>query len=75
MTDSKFHPALAVTNIKNLVSVTLEMEKGLYNSWAELFRIHCRVYEVLDHIIPTKPLSSSAADKEKDKSPVHDEAL
>ncbi|KAJ9566206.1 hypothetical protein OSB04_002172 [Centaurea solstitialis] len=41
----KFHPALAVNNIKNFVPITLEMEKGQYSSWAELFKIHCRAYQ------------------------------
>ncbi|GAU44082.1 hypothetical protein TSUD_399640 [Trifolium subterraneum] len=28
------------------------MENGQYNTWSELFKIHARVFEVLDHIIP-----------------------
>lgn len=67
MAASKFHPALSVTNIKNLIPITLEMEKSQYNSWVELFKIHRRVYLVLDHILPTPPPSSSTATKEKDK--------
>ncbi|GKD18207.1 retrovirus-related pol polyprotein from transposon TNT 1-94 [Tanacetum coccineum] len=33
MADNKFHPALTVTNIKNLIPITLEMEKSQYSSW------------------------------------------
>ncbi|PNY06260.1 hypothetical protein L195_g002723 [Trifolium pratense] len=75
-TDKPFHPALAVTNIKNFISITLEMEKSHYPSWAELFKIHCRAYEVIDHIIPppvSKPndtaveTSKTASEKEKEK--------
>ncbi|XP_014519737.1 uncharacterized protein LOC106776782 [Vigna radiata var. radiata] len=49
---TKFHPALAVNNVKHFISVTLEMDKGHYSTWAELFKIHCRAYQVLDHILP-----------------------
>ncbi|XP_076925534.1 uncharacterized protein LOC143588410, partial [Bidens hawaiensis] len=62
------HPALTVNNIKNFIPLTLELENGQYTSWVELFTIHCTVFEVLDHIIPTKISSSSKAyteDKEK----------
>ena len=66
MTEStKFHPAITVTNIKNLIPITLEMEKSQYSSWAELFKIHCRAYQVIDHIItPPAPVASSSKDKE-----------
>jgi len=50
-----FHPALVVNNIKTFILVTLEMEKGQYSSWAELLKIHCCGYKVIDHII--KPTS------------------
>ncbi|XP_037494493.1 uncharacterized protein LOC119370426 [Jatropha curcas] len=49
-----FHPALAVNNVKHFIPITLEMEKGQYSSWAELFKIHCRAYKVIDYIIPLK---------------------
>ncbi|XP_059277582.1 uncharacterized protein LOC132031645 [Lycium ferocissimum] len=67
MGDSKssFHPALAVSNIKNLVPITLEMENVQYATWAELFKIHARSHKVLDHIIP--PASG------KEKMPKTDE--
>ncbi|XP_060181999.1 uncharacterized protein LOC132611610 [Lycium barbarum] len=49
---SSLHPALAVSNIKNHISVTLEMENSQYGTWAELFKIHARSHKVLHHIIP-----------------------
>ncbi|PNX84391.1 hypothetical protein L195_g040451 [Trifolium pratense] len=49
---SDFHPALAVTNIKNCIPFVLEMEKDHYSMWAELFEIHARAHKVIDHIIP-----------------------
>jgi hypothetical protein len=47
-----FHPALAVTNIKNSIPFVLEMEKDHYNMWAELFEVHACAHKVVDHIIP-----------------------
>jgi len=47
-----FHPALAVTNIKNSIPFVLKMEKDHYTMWAELFEVHARAHKVLDHIIP-----------------------
>ncbi|XP_020228009.1 uncharacterized protein LOC109809177 [Cajanus cajan] len=58
---TKFHPALAVNNVKNFIPITLEMEKGHYSSWAELFKIHCRAYQVIDHILPPTPTSTDTA--------------
>ncbi|GAU26412.1 hypothetical protein TSUD_278570 [Trifolium subterraneum] len=49
---SEFHPALAVTNIKNSIPFVLEMEKDHYPMWAELFEVHARAHKVIDHIIP-----------------------
>ncbi|XP_021991366.1 uncharacterized protein LOC110888135 [Helianthus annuus] len=75
--DVKLHPASTVTNIKSLISVTLEMDSGLYASWSELFRLHCRVFQVIQHLSP-KPVaesySSKETEKDKDKSakPVDD---
>nr|GEV57772.1 putative reverse transcriptase domain-containing protein [Tanacetum cinerariifolium] len=67
MADNKFHPALTVTNIKNLILITLEIEKSQYSSWAELFKIHYRAHEVIDYIIPKHVVSSSTS---KDKETV-----
>ncbi|PNX61545.1 retrovirus-related Pol polyprotein from transposon TNT 1-94, partial [Trifolium pratense] len=49
------HPALTVPNITNFIKITLSMENGQYNTWSELFKIHARVFEVIDHIIPPSP--------------------
>ncbi|CAJ2670962.1 unnamed protein product [Trifolium pratense] len=62
---SDFHPALAVTNIKNSIPFVLEMDKDHYNMWAELFEVHARAHKVVDHIIPQpgkeKPASTDAS--------------
>ncbi|KAL6505779.1 hypothetical protein OROHE_023158 [Orobanche hederae] len=68
MADAKLHPAITVSNIRNFILITLEMEKGQYSSWAELFKIHCRAFQVIDHILPSPPSSSSSKDKEKEKA-------
>ncbi|XP_076937369.1 uncharacterized protein LOC143604938 [Bidens hawaiensis] len=64
------HPALTISNIKNFIPITLELENGQYNSWVELFTIHCTVFQVLDHIIPptTQP-SKPATEANKGKAP------
>nr|GFA03340.1 hypothetical protein [Tanacetum cinerariifolium] len=65
MVESKLHPAITINQIKNLILITLEMEKSQYASWAELFKITCRAYDLTDHIIPpAKPIPSSSKDKE-----------
>ena len=46
------HPALAVSNINTFIKVTLDIEKGQYVTWSEVFKIHARAYQVLYHIIP-----------------------
>ncbi|XP_071705335.1 uncharacterized protein [Rutidosis leptorrhynchoides] len=56
----KIHPAITVNNIKNFIPITLEMEKSQYSFWSGLFQIHCRAYEVLDHIVPNTTDSSSS---------------
>ncbi|WOG91879.1 hypothetical protein DCAR_0311134 [Daucus carota subsp. sativus] len=50
-----FHPALAVTNIKNQVPLTLDIEKVQYSSWTELFKctadIDDQLWKRLDYIV------------------------
>ncbi|XP_060182805.1 uncharacterized protein LOC132612719 [Lycium barbarum] len=54
MSDSKgsFDPTLAVSNICNHISITLDIENVQYSTWAELFKITARSHKVLHHIIP-----------------------
>ncbi|XP_071708180.1 uncharacterized protein [Rutidosis leptorrhynchoides] len=49
---NRFHPAVIVNSIKNFIPITLEMENSKYGAWSELFKIHCRAFNVIDHIIP-----------------------
>ncbi|XP_021751032.1 uncharacterized protein LOC110716697 [Chenopodium quinoa] len=47
---TEFHPALAVSNIKNAIPLVLDYEKVQYSNWVELFENHACAYNVLDHI-------------------------
>ncbi|XP_021854326.1 uncharacterized protein [Spinacia oleracea] len=49
---SKFHSALNVTNVKSLITITLDMETADYYSWATLFKVQAKVHQVLHHILP-----------------------
>lgn len=49
---SPFHSALAVTNVKSLISISLDLETGQYHEWATLFKVQARVHNDLEHIIP-----------------------
>ncbi|CAH9104719.1 unnamed protein product [Cuscuta europaea] len=60
MASPKFHPALAVSNIKNFITITLDLETVEYSSWTELFKITARAYQVIDHIIPPSPTTPVA---------------
>ncbi|KAJ9547776.1 LOW QUALITY PROTEIN: hypothetical protein OSB04_020319 [Centaurea solstitialis] len=70
--DPKTHPAITVTNIKKFIPFTLEMESGQYTSWAKLFRIHCRTFQVANHInssaAPPRSTPSSSIATEADKT-------
>ncbi|XP_076921995.1 uncharacterized protein LOC143583629 [Bidens hawaiensis] len=65
--DSKLHPAITVSNIKTAVPIVLDNETGQYTSWSELFKIHCRAYQVFDHLLPqpTPTTTSSTAKPEE----------
>ncbi|XP_071741080.1 uncharacterized protein [Rutidosis leptorrhynchoides] len=58
---NKFHSVITVTNIKNTIPVTLDMDTSKYMSWVTLFKTHCRVYQVLDHIIPKSQTTESSS--------------
>ncbi|XP_047306419.1 uncharacterized protein LOC124909829 [Impatiens glandulifera] len=69
MTSNKqgFHTALAVSNIKNHVSIVLELENVQYTNEVELFKIYVCSHRVLHHIIPSIPvLPPPSTDEEKD---------
>lgn len=69
---TKFHPAIAVNNVKNFIHIILDMENSQYNSWATLFKIHARAYQVIDHIIPPpndKAKEAPKSDKKTSKDP------
>ncbi|MCI02364.1 retrovirus-related pol polyprotein from transposon TNT 1-94, partial [Trifolium medium] len=63
------HPAFTVPNISNFIKITLSIEKGQYNTWSELFKIHARVHQVIDHIIPPSPTDAATSSNLKDTNP------
>ncbi|KAJ0828852.1 hypothetical protein HanRHA438_Chr17g0841921 [Helianthus annuus] len=65
---SPLHPAVTVSNIRQLIPITLDIETAHYTSWSELFKIQCKAFQVYDHLQPqTTPATSSDKDKEKEK--------
>ncbi|XP_071738794.1 uncharacterized protein [Rutidosis leptorrhynchoides] len=76
MTDNNWiHPAVTVTNIRNSVPLILELKNGKYESWAELFQIHCRAFMVIEHIIPSTDASASTVTSDTTTNPSRDTEL
>ncbi|XP_022004364.2 uncharacterized protein LOC110901914 [Helianthus annuus] len=68
--ESKLHPAMTISNIKNFIPITLEIKTDHYTTRAELFQVHCRAYQVFDHLEPPSPSVAAAAASTADgKSP------
>lgn len=63
-----FHPTLAVSNIKNHVSITLDMETAQYSTWAKLIKVHAKSHKVLHHIIPSAKGPAKGKEIEKEKA-------
>ncbi|KAF9684049.1 hypothetical protein SADUNF_Sadunf04G0077200 [Salix dunnii] len=63
------HPALTVSNITTFIKVTLDIEKGQYITWSELFKIHARAYQVMDHIIPASSEKNTQTPSIQDMDP------
>ncbi|XP_021984755.1 uncharacterized protein LOC110880563 [Helianthus annuus] len=63
--ESKIHPATTITNIKNLIPITLEIDSGQYNSWATLFKLHCKAFLVYDHLSRKPETTSSSTETNK----------
>lgn len=57
-----FHPAFAVTNIKNAIPIILDQSDDRFGSWVELFTIVACANDVLDHISTKTPRSPSIDD-------------
>ncbi|XP_076913190.1 uncharacterized protein LOC143571727 [Bidens hawaiensis] len=63
--DSKLHPAITVSNIKHAIPITLDNETGQYTSWSELFKMHCRAYQVYNHLLPKPNPAATTSSSEK----------
>nr|XP_043620154.1 uncharacterized protein LOC122592001 [Erigeron canadensis] len=64
---SPIHPTVTVSNIKTFIPITLDIETGHYTTWSELFKIHCKAFQVFHHLQPKETTSTSTPDKDKDK--------
>ncbi|XP_071727932.1 uncharacterized protein [Rutidosis leptorrhynchoides] len=63
MADHKYHHAFNVSKIKNHIPITLELNKSQYTTWAELFKITCTAFDVIDRIsTPTQSSDSTTSD-------------
>ncbi|KAL8159742.1 hypothetical protein V2J09_001279 [Rumex salicifolius] len=47
--ESRLHPAQTVSNIKNIITLTLDLQRVHYHTWAELFAIAAKAHAVLYH--------------------------
>ncbi|KAJ0851360.1 putative RNA-directed DNA polymerase [Helianthus annuus] len=63
------HPAVTVNNIKNSIPLVLDQQTNHYNTWAELFKNHCKAYEVYDHLQPRKTDTDSSTSSDKQTAP------
>lgn len=57
---SLLHPTLVVPNIMNFIKITFDFQTGQYITWSTFFKIHARIYEVLDPTIPPANLAESS---------------
>ncbi|XP_022023623.1 uncharacterized protein LOC110923876 [Helianthus annuus] len=75
MSHTPIHPVVTVNNIKNFIPLILDSQTEHYNTWAELFILHRKAYDVLDHLKPRVTATSSstetAKDKDKEQPPKH----
>ncbi|KAJ0540438.1 hypothetical protein HanHA300_Chr08g0298231 [Helianthus annuus] len=66
VSSNSIHPAVTVSNIKNFIPIILDMKTDHYNTWSEFFKIHCKAYDVIDHLKPRQQPATSSTDKEKE---------
>ncbi|KAJ0624546.1 putative RNA-directed DNA polymerase [Helianthus annuus] len=69
MSSHIIHPAVTVNNIKNSIPLVLDQQTNHYNTWAELFKNHCKAYEVYDHLQPRKTDTDSSTSSDKQAAP------
>ncbi|XP_021985114.1 uncharacterized protein LOC110881038 [Helianthus annuus] len=60
--DSKLHPALTVSNIKTHVPIILDKDSTHYTTLKTLFKVHCQIYDVMDHLSPKPAAASTSSD-------------
>ncbi|XP_071718515.1 uncharacterized protein [Rutidosis leptorrhynchoides] len=58
---SKLPAPQPINHIIQSVPIKVEIETSQYNSWAELFKIHCRAHDLIDHLSYESPTEAVAA--------------
>ncbi|XP_071739255.1 uncharacterized protein [Rutidosis leptorrhynchoides] len=66
---NRIYPAISVNNIKKFIPIPLEMKNSRYGTWAELFKIHCRAFQVIDHIIPPTSVDTGNSSTTQQSTP------
>ncbi|XP_071728555.1 uncharacterized protein [Rutidosis leptorrhynchoides] len=56
--------AQPIHQIQYSLPFKLDLDTSKYNSWSELFKIHCRAHDVLDHLTSETPPASSSKGKD-----------
>ncbi|XP_076956183.1 uncharacterized protein LOC143631249 [Bidens hawaiensis] len=67
--EPKLHPAVTVSNIKNFITITLDLESGQFTSWSELFKIHCKAFLVYDHLLHNEPPTATTSSSKEPSKP------
>ena len=65
--EKSFHLSLVVSNIKNHIPITLEMENVQYSTRSVLFKIHAHSHRVLARIVLPKEGTSKPPSTDQEK--------
>ncbi|XP_071718477.1 uncharacterized protein [Rutidosis leptorrhynchoides] len=64
MADQKKLPITQpINHIIHSVPIKLEIEANQYNSWAELFKIHCRAHDLIEDLTSETPTQLATSSK------------
>ncbi|XP_071740995.1 uncharacterized protein [Rutidosis leptorrhynchoides] len=66
---SNLPAAQPINHIIHSVPINLEIKTSQYNSWAELFKTHCRAHDLIDHLTSEAPNTAAASSKQPQITP------
>ncbi|XP_071719488.1 uncharacterized protein [Rutidosis leptorrhynchoides] len=66
---SKLRAAQPINHIIHSVPIKLEIETSQYNSWPELFKIHFRAHDLIDHLTYESPADAAGTSKDPQITP------